>query len=906
MNQNDFIATYGPLAEDVSNATGLHPSVVLGQIAQETGFGQHISGNNIFGISPGGKVASYPDVPSAAQAYVSLINSRYQNAATYSDPTQQALAIGAGGYGPNSSYGQAVADRAAKLRRVGFAADAGTTNAAPTTTAPATTSAPSQDDILTMIRGVTGQPNAQPGGQSQPDTSTAPSSDDLLQQMRSIGTSPGAPPSPGSIDPLTGQKVQYASAPSSNDPVANATGKPISENIPGYGGTQAAASFGSDPESRRRIVASELFPDMPLKDALARVYYGDDGRLAAVGASGNPFYVDPAPSHVSDVADTNPANPSNGVLDTHGSWNPLNWTSNIDLSNPLSRLGGYVADIPEVIGGTIGGVLGDNPLMMGMGTAAGNAVKSGITAYLDPTQVQQQGVGTALLKAGGNALLAGTEGAGLSLAGKAIGPLASDMIPGKAAVADPETLMAGKPTASLRDYDQNYLRAKAQKPVSPTPSELQANEPTYILPFKSKTDEPAPAGAAASAENDNSASSAPSESTVGAQAAPQAPPLTPEQRATYETRELNQTAAERASPNGVDATEYVPGVQPSQAEVLGQAEVAKTQKALSQLVTEPFVQREAANNAARTDFYNSIAGDGISLKNLEDARDTQATQDLNSAFANAAPGQANAQPVVDKINTLLSEGASKRSAVSGPLNDVLQNLYDSNGVLESDPRVLYAVRKDIGDKLSKQATAANPMNQHAASALADVKDSLDQVIEDAAPGFQQYLQNYTTNSLPIDEQEVLQSYNVPGGKGIFDVNGNMQLSRVQGMLKNIVTQRQAPGANPTKSVSDETMQKLFALRNDLARRNNIDLGRPRGSDTNSLMESTKSIKDHIADKLGWPVHALGAHFGLLGSLAANATMNQIKQRMKERQVKELEKMAEGYLSSHPAWEGPAY
>jgi hypothetical protein len=119
MNQDDFLQTYGPLAHDVSGATGLDPSVVLGQIAQETGWGDHVLGNNIFGISPGGKVAQYPTVPHATKAYVDLINSRYKGAAQAGTPQDQAIALQQMGYNPAATYGPTVGRLAQTIKARG-------------------------------------------------------------------------------------------------------------------------------------------------------------------------------------------------------------------------------------------------------------------------------------------------------------------------------------------------------------------------------------------------------------------------------------------------------------------------------------------------------------------------------------------------------------------------------------------------------------------------------------------------------------------------------------------------------------------------------------------------------------------------------------------------------------------
>ena len=109
-----------------------------------------------------------------------------------------------------------------------------------------------------------------------------------------------APPSadtttakPGDIDPVTG--LPYAFLKTASGPVAETLGKPIVEGQQPGVDAQAIIGTATDPEQRRRIAAAQLFPDLSPKEAQSRVFYGDDGRLAAVGAGGKPFYVDPLP-----------------------------------------------------------------------------------------------------------------------------------------------------------------------------------------------------------------------------------------------------------------------------------------------------------------------------------------------------------------------------------------------------------------------------------------------------------------------------------------------------------------------------------------------------------------------------------------------------------------------------------
>lgn len=126
-------------------------------------------------------------------------------------------------------------------------------------------------------------------------------------------------------------------------------------------GTVAAASFSTDREEQRRITAARLFPNLSPQEAQARVFYGDDGRLAAVGQDGVPRYVEALP------------------LARGGLRNVPNWVA--------SRAG----SVPAIVGGIAGGMApGPGSLVVGpvaaaAGAAAGDAVRQNVAGALDPS-----------------------------------------------------------------------------------------------------------------------------------------------------------------------------------------------------------------------------------------------------------------------------------------------------------------------------------------------------------------------------------------------------------------------------------------------------------------------------------------------------------------------------------------
>jgi hypothetical protein len=149
-------------------------------------------------------------------------------------------------------------------------------------------------------------------------------------------------------------------APRANDPVAASMRQPIAEGGAGAG-TVAAASFATDREQARRIYASRLFPRMPIEEALARVSYGDDGRLFAVGEDGRPRYVEP----VSPRRNMNPGN-------------AMRWAAS------------GAGDVPAIAGGVVGGAVASptsivlGPLAAAAGAAVGDAVRQNVAGAFDP------------------------------------------------------------------------------------------------------------------------------------------------------------------------------------------------------------------------------------------------------------------------------------------------------------------------------------------------------------------------------------------------------------------------------------------------------------------------------------------------------------------------------------------
>src|SRR5882672_397149 len=305
--------------------------------------------------------------------------------------------------------------------------------------------------------------------------------------------------------------------------------------------------------------------------------------------------------------------------------------------------------------------------------------------------------------------------------------------------------------------------------------------------------------------------------------------LSPKEVAAYRSTAEGQKLLEPQQPGIPDRNAYVPGVEPSAAEIEQSVNTSRELKSLK--LQAPAISEEARaiasqNNDARRLHFEQLAGSDVSLMNAKAARGAQAEADLKATWA----GKTDADPaaVLDKAAEIKASPDGRRPLVRSAIDSVTSELTGPDGKPLTDPEQLYGVRKQIDDLTSREAAAADPKNVRAAAALDQLKTELDTVIEAAAPGFKQYLQNFSTASRPIDAMEALQKFEPK----LYDAQNRMQYSRVQSMMRQIVDARSAPGINPYKSIPDETMQQLWALRDDLRRSAGAEeLARTTGSDT---------------------------------------------------------------------------
>lgn len=340
-------------------------------------------------------------------------------------------------------------------------------------------------------------------------------------------------------------------------------------------------------------------------------------------------------------------------------------------------------------------------------------------------------------------------------------------------------------------------------------------------------------------------------------AAENIPPKTPGQAARDFRSSIEQTAQDRAGPQMVDNQVYVPGVQRPLAAREFTPENSLDDKVSRESNPQFRAQAEAidkANNDTMIDYFRQHAGDEISIENAQAARDA-VNPNAMGVFANQKP--IDLQPVVDKINEILSGPSGKRDAVRNVLTNIQSKLYDADGNLETMPDIAYGARQNATDKLKgSKLTAEGSDAGLARHDVMTVLDTLDPAITSGAPKFQDYLQQWHDLSLPIDQMQYLQGFRDKIGVP----SGALRPAAVQNMLQQVAKDRAAIGNNPAKSLTQDQLDALVNLRNETAAtqlKNNM--AKAAGSDT---FQKLNRAGDTGAGSVGHAIAEGAAHMAL--------------------------------------------
>lgn len=207
--------------------------------------------------------------------------------------------------------------------------------------------------------------------------------------------------------------------------------------------------------------------------------------------------------------------------------------------------------------------------------------------------------------------------------------------------------------------------------------------------------------------------------------------------------------ASRALTNLQNADEIVPGSVPTTGAAARDAGLLALEKGARARRPGEFGARLSEQNAARQQLLDDIAGTPADIVDDVAAREAATTSARESAFASAR--QAATQKILDKADEILASPAGARKPVQQAVAEFRTAIEG-----ETDPARLYAIRQDIGDAMAGKFGGEKASFALARKELIALRETLDDVIDDAAPGFKAYLERYRELSKPINQKEALQ------------------------------------------------------------------------------------------------------------------------------------------------------
>lgn len=200
----------------------------------------------------------------------------------------------------------------------------------------------------------------------------------------------------------------------------------------------------------------------------------------------------------------------------------------------------------------------------------------------------------------------------------------------------------------------------------------------------------------------------------------------------------------------------------------------------------------------------------------------------------------------------------------GPLGDVAEAAVRAEQSrpprVETNAEQIAGMRENVQASIdSLRAKGTDPANL-AADRLEAVVARMDEGISGAAPGYAGFREQVRTTAEPVEAMRYLQNLR------LTDANGKVTLGAVNSAVETIEKARAKAGNSAAKSISPETMEQLYALRDDLRRAENVYKDAPRGSPTAPHLVTSKIAGDMgapmaIAGALGAPTHPLALFLG---------------------------------------------
>ena len=313
--------------------------------------------------------------------------------------------------------------------------------------------------------------------------------------------------------------------------------------------------------------------------------------------------------------------------------------------------------------------------------------------------------------------------------------------------------------------------------------------------------------------------------------------ITPAEDAAYRASAEGRKLMENQEIGMPDRNMYIPGETANAAEQEQRVEVARDLKAAgteSPGVTEDMKIAAQRNDQLRRGYVLDATGDEVSVHN-----ETQAmNNDIKDAKAKVfdpgnIQGDVSMQPTIDFARDLMNKPINRQnSSLQRVFQGWIDRLTNPDGTaMTMGPEEAWGLRQDIDRSTSPLMQSEDPNPHMVAHQLSEMADVLDGGIDKAAPGYSDMLDTYKGHKQNIEAMQVLQTKMRPL---LAQIGTPLRFSDYQRVMKNIVDMRRTPSTdlNPYKSISDDTMQKLWNVRDSLRRTASAtELAKAPGSDT---------------------------------------------------------------------------
>jgi len=203
----------------------------------------------------------------------------------------------------------------------------------------------------------------------------------------------------------------------------------------------------------------------------------------------------------------------------------------------------------------------------------------------------------------------------------------------------------------------------------------------------------------------------------------------------------------------------VPGYQPTTSQATRDLGLISAETPIRSMASiGQFEAQASAANQARLKILDQMAKDKKALEDAISKRDRVSDPLREEAFAKSTVDPETFQSAVSltvnkTIDDILASDAGARGTVKKAMNWAKEQLADG-----TTPTRLYEVRKDLRTAAQGLLDKEGSQYSLAKGQLEQVINSVDDVIESAAPGYKNYLEKYAASSRGIERLEAAQEF----------------------------------------------------------------------------------------------------------------------------------------------------